>query len=148
MKELDCMPDEYSANIHLYCPKPERLMHTLEGCKRYDAHTLQDIERLEGLIADLKEYRQMIAARAALLATAVYDYRLSLVRKKHYQGSVTYYVCLEKVFEDATIPPQPVISETYSGAERHKARARFEELKKQRPGIETFVNTEKASWER
>lgn len=148
MKELSCYNSSaYRADIHLYCPKSE-LLSTLEECQHRDAYTLHDIERLENLIADLKEYRQMIAARAALLTTAVYDYQLSFIRKRRYKGDVSYYVKLEKVFGDPSIPPQPVISETYSGNERHKARARFEQLKKQRPGIATFIDIEKAYWER
>lgn len=148
MKELHSYgPDDYRADIHLYHLKPEQL-RSLEECQYRDTYVQQDIERLENLIADLKEYRQMVAARASVLATAVYDYRLSLIRNRHYRSGVDYYVKLEKVFADPSIPPQAVISETYPGNKRHKARARFAELKKQRPGIETLVDIEKARWER
>ena len=40
------------------------------------------------------------------------------------------------------------MDEKYFGTERRKAFARFAELKKQRPGIETMQDTDKRSWER
>ena len=39
------------------------------------------------------------------------------------------------------------LAETYQGKQRRKALARFEELKRQRPGIEIMKGIEKRSWE-
>ena len=40
------------------------------------------------------------------------------------------------------------MDEKYFGTERRKAFARFAELQKQRPGIETMQDTEKKPWEK
>lgn len=121
---------------------------TLDRCKSWDEAAARGIAELEAVIADLKEYRRQVAARAMALATAVYDLRLSFTRSRYYRGSVEYRVQLEKVFSDSTIPPQTLISERYSGKERHKARARYEALLHEHPGIETVVDIEKRQWER
>lgn len=39
-------------------------------------------------------------------------------------------------------------TETFPGKERHAAIKRFEELKKERPGIEYIKDIERKSWER
>lgn len=130
-----------------YILNPENL-DTLDRCKYWDESAVRDIASLEAAISDLKEYRRQVAARAMALATAVYDLRLSLTRSRYYRGSVEYRVQLEKVFSDSTIPPQALISERYSGKERHKARARYEALLHEHPGIETVVDIEKRQWER
>lgn len=40
------------------------------------------------------------------------------------------------------------LAERFDGKERHKAIKRFNQLKKERPGIETVMNIERRSWER
>ena len=40
------------------------------------------------------------------------------------------------------------LREKYSGKDRRKAFARFEEIQKQRPGIEAIKDIEKRSWEK
>ena len=105
------------------------------------------IARCESMIEDMKEYRQALAARYAQLSTAAYSLRLELRREAGWYGKgVTYYVTIYKTFEDGTEIME--LSEHYPGKERRTALARFEELKKQRPGIEVVKDIEKKSWER
>lgn len=51
-----------------------------------------------------------------------------------------------RTYEDGTT--ETVLHEHFTGKERRAAFARFEELKRQRPGIETLQDTEKKPWEK
>lgn len=113
----------------------------------WDGYAAQDIARAEELIQTLKEYRQAIAERYSQLSTMPYKIRLELIRQASWYGKgVTYHIAITKTFEDGTSVDE--LRENYTGKERHKALARFEELKKQRPGIEALKNIEKSKWER
>ena len=94
-----------------------------------------------------KEYRKALAARYSELDAAPYSLRLELERKPSYSGSgVLYYVRIIRKYQDGTEVQE--LAETYQGKQRREALARFEELKKQRPGIEIMKDIEKRSWER
>ena len=147
MLDFQSRSDLELCHARCYVLNPVKI-DTLERCKSWDEAAARDIASLEAAISDLKEYRRQVAARAMALSTAVYDLRLSFTRHRSYRGSVSYRVELEKVFSDPTIPPQALISETYPGTERHKARARYAALLHDRPGIDTFVDIEKRQWER
>lgn len=56
------------------------------------------------------------------------------------------YITLTKTLDDGTQVKE--LSETYTGKERRQAIARFEALKKERPGIEAIKDIEKKAWER
>lgn len=47
-----------------------------------------------------------------------------------------YFVRIVRTYEDGTTETQ--LSETYPGKQRREALARYDELRKQRPGIETL----------
>lgn len=113
-----------------------------------DKRAGQDIAELENLIADLKEYRQALAARYAQLETMSYTDRLELERRPDgwRGGNITYYLRIVRKYEDGTEAQQ--YHETFPGKQRRDALKRFEELKKQRPGIEAVKDIEKKSWER
>ena len=127
--------------------KPES-MYKLEDVQSYDKSAQQDIQALETMIADLKEYRQDLANRYSALSVMTYTYKLSLTRERRYyrDNKVFYYVRLFKVLADGGEVLES--EETFSGTERHKAIALFEQMKKERPGIETVKDIEKARWER
>ena len=92
------------------------------------------ISGCESLIASLKEYRQALAERYAMLQTAPYKLRLELKREAGWRGKgVDYYVNIYRTYEDGTEVME--LNEHYTGKQRREAMARFEELKKQRPGI-------------
>ena len=113
-----------------------------------DKRAAQDIAELENLIADLKEYRQALAARYAQLETMSYTDRLELERRPDgwRGGNITYYLRIVRKYEDGTEAQQ--YHETFPGKQRRDALKRFEELKKQRPGIEAVQDIAKKSWER
>ena len=98
------------------------------------------------MIADLKDYQIALAARYAELETMSYQYRLELTRCPHWKGCIEYFVRIVKTLEDGSEIEE--LREKYSGKDRHKAIARFEELKKQRPGIEAEKRIEKQQWEK
>ena len=118
----------------------------LPDVARADRNAAGDIERLEALITDLKEYRQALAARYAELETMAYTERLELERKPSYGGGVTFYIRTVRRYEDGT--ETITAHDSYPGKQRRDALKRFDELKRQRPGIEARVDIEKRSWER
>lgn len=131
--------------IRGYLTRPDKL--TQERIRGFDESAAGIIARCEETIAALKEYRQALAARYAELDAAPYSLRLELERKPSYSGSgVLYYVRIIRKYQDGTEVQE--LTETYQGKQRREALARFEELKKQRPGIEIIKDIEKRSWER
>ena len=138
--------DEGRINITGYLQHPAKL--TTEKIKHYDQTAARLIFEAQQAVADLTEYRQALAARYAQLTTAPYSLRLELERcREGYNPSkVFYYVRIRKIYEDGTEILE--LKERFTGKERRKALARFEELKKQRPGIEVWQDIEKRAWER
>lgn len=135
------------ADIRLtgYLTRPDTL--TADRIKHNDESAARLIDECQALLTDLTEYRQALAARYAALATAAYHDRLELIRERRWRESpVVYHVQIVRTYEDGTT--ETPLHETYHGQERRKAFARFAELQKQRPGIETHQDTDKRSWER
>lgn len=135
------------ADIRLtgYLTRPDTL--TADRIKHNDESAARLIDECQALLTDLTEYRQALAARYAALATAAYHDRLELIRERRWRESpVVYHVQIVRTYEDGTT--ETPLHETYHGQERRKAFARFAELQKQRPGIETMQDTDKRSWER
>lgn len=140
-----CPSDEARISITGCLHHPEKL--TLDQIKNNDGYALRIIEEARTVIADLTEYRKGLAARYAQLTTAPYSLRLELERypANSFHG-VSFEVRIIKRYEDGTTVPELI--EKYPGKERRQALARFEELKKQRPGIELWKDIERRSWER
>ena len=77
----------------------------------------------------------------------LFDLPIEIHVAMSYSGSgVLYYVRIVRAYQDGTEVQE--LAETYQGKQRREALARFEELKKQRPGIEIMKDIEKRSWER
>lgn len=148
---FDDRQDKELCRNRCYVISPESLQ-TVKECSHWDARAVEDIADLEATIERLKEYRRLVAARAAKLATENYHLQLSLKRERRTSlrgpDRIYYHVRLDKVFSDHSVNPQPVIKETFPGTERHKARSRFESIKKEYPGVETVVDIAKSRWER
>lgn len=136
---------EADIRISGYLLRPEKL--TADRIARYDESAARIIAECESTIESMKEYRQALAARYATLETAPYSLRLELKREPGWRGrGIDYYVTLYKTYEDGTEVME--LNEHYKGQQRREAIARFEEIKKQRPGIEAVKNIERKSWER
>ena len=124
-------------------------MHTVKDCLYYDDSARRDIERLQSMIDKLTEYRQLIAKRAALIMEAAYDLKLVFTRdRSYYSKHVTYKIELLQVYRQPGI--RDFAAETYSfpGKDRKQAFAKFAEMQKLHPGIETETHLEKANWEK
>lgn len=136
---------EASVQIRDYLIRPDVL--TADRIASYDKSAAHTIAECRQLIDQLTEYRQALAERYAQLATAAYRDRLELTRDPGYRGKpVIYSVQIVRTYEDGTT--ETPLSETYTGAERRKAFARFAELQRQRPGIEAIQDTDRRAWER
>ena len=137
--------NEAEVHIRDYLIRPDKL-DTAQRIADYDKSAAQTIERCKELIEDLVLYRQDLARRYAELETMPYTLRLELEREKRYDNKVHYYVRIIKAYEDGSEIRE--IDEAYAGTERHEALARFNQLKKERPGIEAVKNIEKGKWEK
>lgn len=136
---------EASVQIRDYLIRPDVL--TADRIANYDKSAARTIAECRQLIDQLTEYRQALAERYAQLATAAYRDRLELRRDPGYRGKpVVYSVQIVRTYEDGTT--ETPFSETYTGADRRKAFARFAALQKERPGIDTIQDTDRRAWER
>ena len=136
---------EANVQVRDYLIRPDVL--TADRIANYDKSAARTIAECRQLIDQLTEYRQALAERYAQLATAAYRDRLELRRDPGYRGKpVIYSVQIVRTYEDGTT--QTPLSETYTGADRRKAFARFAALQKERPGIETIQDTDRRAWER
>ena len=75
-----------------------------------------------------------------------YKDRLEIERDPSRYSGIKFYVRIARLYEDGT--KKNVLHEVFQGKERHKALARFEELKRQHPGIETLKDIERQRWEK
>lgn len=133
------------AEVRVYLCAPEKL--TLDRIPWNDQQAARAITEAEALIQNLKEYRQALAARYAELTTSAYLLRLELVRHPSWGGhGVTFDLRIIKRYENGTEVDE--LHEHYPGKQRREALARYAELKKQRPGIETVLDIERRPWER
>lgn len=142
-----CPSDEGRVNITGYFLHPKNIKEGL-WIERMDESAERVIRECQETIAQLVDYRRALAERYAMLETAPYKLRLEIERRRegYREPKVFYYVRILKVYEDGTTVPE--LAETYKGTERREALARFEALKKQRPGIEAVKDIEKGKWER
>ncbi len=139
-------PCDYAeVNIYGYLNRAENCK-TFAEVTTYDNSAAQLIAKCERMIALLRDYRQDLAARYSALATMPSKDIIKLQRLRKYNSNVVYYIRFFTEYEDGT--KVETATETYPGVERHKALKRFEELKRQHPGIETVVDIEKSPWER
>ena len=140
-----CRDGYANHTLYINCFRPDKLS-TVAEILQSNEWVSRTIAELEGYITALREYQQELSKRAAQLETMGYKLLLTLKRYKRYRGGVEYYITLTKTLDDGTQIKE--LSETYTGKERRQAIARFEALKKQRPGIEAVKDIEKESWER
>lgn len=134
---------EAEIRITGYLQHPAKL--TCDRIPYNDQSAGRIIAQCESMIQSLQEYRQALAARYAELEASPYTLRLELERYPYDRG-IVYYVRLIRIYPDGTEVKE--IDEHYKGKQRREALARFEELKRQRPGIETVVDICRRSWEK
>ena len=131
--------------LYIYWEAPENLAD-VKSVAYKDKDAESHIAGLEAIIADLKEYRQALAARYGELETMAYKRQLKIERfpAMSYQG-ISYVVTIKRILADGT--EQEELRESYEGKERRIAIARYAELLKQNPGIEATKDIEKRQWE-
>ena len=113
---------------------------------KLDKYAQRDMERLLEATEQIKEYRKKLFEHTQSLQSEKSRLELKIRRYKRYNGAVSYYVTLTRQYEKENMYKN-IINETYSGAERHKAIARYKELKKEYPSITHIEELEKSRWE-
>lgn len=137
--------DQGEIRCNIYLVDPGKLSTPKDIIWR-DKHTAEEITRLENILEALRDYRKALAARYGELETIPYKRLLMLDRCPHWKGHIEYIVSITRICEDKTRIQE--LREVYTGKERHKAIARYRELLKQYPGIESEMDIEKQKWER
>lgn len=136
---------EAEIKIWAHLIKPENI-DELRRIAYYDKTAARLIAECQQTIDNMKEYRQALAARYSQFATMAYTLRLEIERQKRYDNKVYYYIRLIKAYEDGSEIKE--IDEVYHGTERTAALNRFEQLKKERPGITATKDIAKRQWEK
>ena len=137
--------DSGDRRIFIYIHRPSSL-NSSQRIADADKSACRYIEELKETISELEEYRKDLAERYAALEVMPYRRVLSIIRKRAYKGNVTFTVEIKKIYSDCTQIDE--LSETFTGKEKKAALARFEELAKAYPGIETVKDLEKKNWEK
>ena len=137
--------DEAETRIFIYWNNPRKL-DTADRIASNDKDAAQHIEELKAIIADLQEYRQALATRYGQLETMPYKRELLIERHPAWGSHGTSYdLNITRTMEDGT--KQDELREYYTGKDRSVALKRFEELKKQNPGIKATKDIAKRQWE-
>lgn len=136
---------EAEQRVYIYVQQPKRYK-TTDDISRKDADIARQIERMERLIDDLRDYRVALAQRYAELETMPYTRVLTLKRDPSYKGRITYWVTITLELTDGTKIDE--LREQFLGQDRAKAFARFASLQKQYPGIASVKDVARRSWER
>lgn len=124
---------EADIKIYGYLTRPDKL-DTFERIRYMDDSAARIIADCNRLVTQLVAYRQDLAKRYNELATMPSRDRLLLERVPKYNGKIVYYIRFFTDYEDGTTVNTAY--EVFEGRDRSKAIARFEALKKQRPGID------------
>lgn len=136
---------EAEQRVYIYVQQPQQYKMP-DDIARTDADIARQIERMERLIDDLRDYRVALAQRYAELETMPYTRVLTLKRDPSYKGRITYWVTITRRMSDGTETDE--LREKYAGQDRAKAFARFAALQKQYPGIASVKDVARRSWER
>ena len=123
---------EAEQRVYIYVQQPKRYK-TPEDIARKDADIARQIERMQRLIDDLRDYRVALAQRYAELETMPYTRVLTLKRDPSYKGRITYWVTITRRMSDGTETDE--LCEQFHGQDRAKAFARFAALQKQYPAL-------------
>lgn len=146
LKSMFCHKPEYRRDIYIYLTHPGMTTDP-DRLQRDDKCAAEKIKDLQSAIDDLQEYRAALSLRYNELTTQPYTLKLSLTRHRSYRDShTTYTVKITRTYADTTSHDQLI--ETYPGKERHTAIARYHELLKSHPGIESEMDIEKRAWEK
>lgn len=135
---------EAEQRVYIYVQQPKRYK-TPEDIARKDADIARQIERMQRLIDDLRDYRVALAQRYAELETMPYTRVLTLKRDPSYKGRITYWVTITRRMSDGTETDE--LCEQFHGQDRAKAFARFAALQKQYPVIASVKDVARRSWE-
>ena len=136
---------EAEQRVYIYVQQPKRYKAP-EDIARKDADISRQIERIDRLIDDMRDYRVALAHRYAELETMPYTRVVTLKRDPSDKGGITYWVTITRELTDGTKIDE--LREQYAGNERAKAFARFEDLQKQYHGIASVKDVARRSWER
>lgn len=140
--------DEWNATKHFYYTRADCIQR-IEDIQHADKKAQQDIAELLQVIELLKEYRRTLHERAQTFFGCGYSLLLKVWREvNYYYGKKFYFVEIRKTPDIQNAAPIPLLQERYEGKERHKAIARFEELKKLYPNIPTEKDINKSKWEK
>ena len=96
----------------------------------------------------MKEHRKALYEHTQQLQELDNHLQLKLKRERRYDNKVHYYVTVKRIYPANERMYNDIINEHYDGSDRSKAIKRYEQLKKEYPGIESIKDIEKGRWEK
>ena len=140
--------DEWNATKHFYYTRAD-CIRRIEDIQHADKKAQRDIAELLQVVELLQEYRRKLHERAQAFFGCGFSLLLKIWREvNYYNNKKFYFVEIQKTPDVQNAAPMQLLQERYEGKERHKAIARFEELKKLYPNIPTEKDINKSKWER
>lgn len=139
------MRDDLTIYIHLHPYENEARIGELMTMDQWVA---RDIQRLEETIVKLKEHRKALYEHTQQLQELGNHLQLKLKRERRYDHKVHYYLTVKRIYPANERMYNDIINEHYDGSDRHAAIKRYEQLKKEYPGIEAIKDIEKGRWEK
>lgn len=128
-----------------HCLRRPDVVNSIEEVAAFDKDAARIIEECQTLIEQMTAYRQDLTLRYGELSTMSNHTVVKLERYRGYNG-ISYYIRFTTVYEDGT--EFETAHEAFTGKERHKAIARFKELKKLHKNYEFIEDIAKKEWEK
>ena len=136
----------FEIDIRIYCDGIAKVAD-IDRLQMRDRNTAHAIKECEEAIKMLKGYREELAARALELTQMAATKRITLKRERDsYSNRVYYRLITAEVYSDGS--EHELSRTTYEGADRHKAIADFNAMKKQYPQFEYILDIAKGRWEK
>lgn len=134
---------EFKQGYH-YLNRPDNVK-SIEEVAELDKDAVRIIAECQTLIEQMIAYRQDLTLRYGELST-MNNHTVVKLQRLHGYGGISYYIRFAIVYEDGT--ETETACESFAGKERHKAIARFKELKSLHKNYEFVEDIAKGAWER
>lgn len=136
--------NDKDGELNIYCNVylPSTNAVNIEDLTRYDNMAIHEISRLKAAIKSIEGYRVKLYKQAQKVNASPSHKLIELKRQPNYATNKIFYyvkVCdVMDAFKETYTRTNKItrFSQSFAGAERHKAIKAFEELKKQYPQAE------------
>ena len=147
LQDIFAYREEAEIRRNAYIKKADAI-GSIKDIEHYERNAVEAIKAYEASIETLKEYRKTLYTRYQEICSAPFKLVLFMERRIKFDNRKSYIITISKRFTGKNIKDEEILREVFEGRERHKALARFEDLKKEYPNIENEKDIDKRSWEK